>query len=432
MFAGVARNATWFRLRLPAGVGAHSVVLAGIVAGALLLYAYSATSFGHTFHTVDGYLYYTHAHSWYFDGDCDYENNMRLAPGFAACEHFLQRSPGGGGRVRNVLPCAWSVIALPFVAIADLMTVMHNAILGTAIARDGYTGYYRAIVPLAHVLAGIVGLLITYALVARYFQKTIAAVATAVVWCGTNVIYFVSVDPTMVHGTSMAFVSGTIWMCDTIRRGGWSAKRAVGLGLCCGMMVAVRYQNIAWMVVPLILLTPSLVVGLARGRPGSGRDTWLVVPAVVAAALCFVPQIIVNLSSEGAIVGHVSHWTPHWFELRFDRELFAESTGLLTVYPLTALCLIGIFVYLCRNRGSVLTPAMLAGFVAILYVNSCWPWAHSPRRYVCAMAVFTFGLAAILEWAAQSPRRTVGVGLVLGALCARSVTMLFDADAMFV
>ena len=407
------------------------MILAGMVAGILLLYLHTSARNGHSFRTVDGYLYYTHAHSWYFDGDCDYENDMRLAPGFTAHRHFLQRSPGGQGRVRNSLPCAWSVIALPFVAIADLMTVLHNTTLGTDIARDGYTGYYRAIVPLAHVLTGIAGLLIGYAIVARYFSKTIAAVATAVVWCGTNVIYYVSIDPTMSHAASMTFVTGMIWMADTIRRSGWSVRRAAGLGLCCGMMVATRYQNIAWMILPTVLLAPPLAAGVVRGRPGLGRDAGLVALAVALATLCFVPQIIVNVSSEGAVVGHVTTWTPHWFEPRFARELLAESTGLWTVYPLTAAGLIGAVVCACRRRGSALPMTMVAGFVAILYLNACWPWAHSPRRYVCCMAVFGLGLAAVLEWASHSRLRIACAAVVLGTLCARSATMLFDPDALF-
>ena len=74
---------------------------------------------------------------------------------------------------------------------------------------------------------------------------------------------------------------------------------------------------------------------------------------------------------------------------------------------------------------------MVAGFVMILYFNACWPWAQSPRRYVCCMVVFGLGLAAVLEWASQSRLRIACVSIALGALCARSVAMLFDPDALF-
>ncbi len=407
---------------------AHTAILACLVTGSLLLYAATTIRNGHTFRSSDGYLYYTHARSWYFDGDCDYENDMRLAPGFTAHECFLQRSPGGGGRVRNVMPCAWSVIALPFVAIADLMTMMHNAVLGTGIARDGYTGYYLAVVPLAHVLVGIAGLLITYALVARYFSKTVAAVATVFVWCGTNVIYFVSVEPTMAHAASMAFVTGTIWTADTIHRSGWSWRRALALGLCCGMMGAVRHQNVAWMAVPIVLLAPPMASGVLRHRPGSCRDAGFAVVGALVAVLCFVPQFIATWVTEGTPVGHIAHWAPCWFEPDIARELFHRSTGLLTSYPLAGVALIGVFAYFYRTRWQVFPLALAAGLAVIFYINSCWWALPSARRYVCCMAVFALGLAMVLEWAARSRVRTIGVAIVLVGLCAQNVAMLLNPE----
>ena len=89
----------------------------------------------------------------------------------------------------------------------------------------------------------------------------------------------------------------------------------------------------------------------------------------------------------------------------------------------------GVLAY--RQRWSALPVALMAGFVMILYLNACWPWCQSPRRYVCGLVVFALGLAVVLEWARHSRPRTVGVALVLGALCLRSVGMLFDPAARF-
>ncbi|MCP4590457.1 MAG: hypothetical protein GY842_06925, partial [bacterium] len=268
-----------------ARVSTHHLILGGMVAVVLLLYAHTLLRYGHAMHTTDGYMYYTHARSWYFDQDCDYENDLRLTPAtFKHNEFYLGwRSPTG--KVMNVFPCAWSVIALPFVALADLFTILHNAVWGAELPRDGYSTYYQLVVPLAHVLTGVVGLLLTFALLSWYFSNTIAALATAATWCGTNAAYYISFDPTMPHAASMTFVAGTIWSADTIRREGWSRLRALALGLCCGMMIGVRHHNVTWMVVPLIMLVPDLVRGIRSRRPGAGRDVGLVILAAGTAFL---------------------------------------------------------------------------------------------------------------------------------------------------
>jgi hypothetical protein len=194
-----------------ARVGIHYLILAGIVANSFALYAYTLARYGHTFNTVDSYLYYTHARSWYFDGDCDYANDMAIAPGFHVRDLYL-RVPTETGKVENVHPCAWSVLALPFLVIADGLTIAHNALSTTNLARNGYSSYYVTVVPLAHVLIGVLGIWATYAVMARHFSKIIGATATAIVWGGTNVVYLMSVEPTQSHSSSMAFVAMAIWM----------------------------------------------------------------------------------------------------------------------------------------------------------------------------------------------------------------------------
>ncbi|MCP4592915.1 MAG: hypothetical protein GY842_19435, partial [bacterium] len=321
--------------------------------------------------------------------------------------------------------------ALPFVALADLFTILHNAVWGAELPRDGYSTYYQLVVPLAHVLTGIAGLLLIFALLSRYFSNTIAALATAATWCGTNAAYYISFDPTMPHAASMTFVAGMIWSADTIRRAGWSRLRALALGLCCGMMIGVRHHNVTWMVVPLIMLVPDLVRGVRSRRPGVGRDVGLVILAAGTAFLSLLPQIVVNLASQGAVVGHVAKWTPQWLEVRVWPQLFSPTTGLLAVYPLAAVALVGLVAGLWSRRASAPVVALVVGLAAIIYLNAAYPWCPSPRRYVCAVAVLAWGLAVVMQWAGHSRRRTALVTVLLGGLCVQSLSMLLEPAGKF-
>ena len=80
-----------------------------------------------------------------------------------------------------------------------------------------------------------------------------------------------SPSPVTTHTSSFGFVSLMILCADSIRISGWSFPRSAGLGLGCGMMVAVRFQNFVWLAVPVVLLLPGLGGAVVRGRPGWGR-----------------------------------------------------------------------------------------------------------------------------------------------------------------
>ena len=409
---------------------AHRWILGGVVLATLAIYAETTARFGHALAVADAHLYYTHAHSWYFDGDCDYRNNIAENKALEVRAYYLrQQSPAGS--VVNVFPCGWSLVAMPFLALADGLTVAHNALFDAQIPRSGHSFYYKAIVPLGHVLVGLCGMLASYAVAARYFSKTIAALSMACIWIGTNASYFISVEPTISHAASLGFVAMMIWAAHTIHRDGWSLARAVGLGLACGMMMAVRHQNIAWILVPLLLLGPRLGRDVWAGR--GGRLSLLKLPLIagLAAALCLGPQVGVNLATHGSVFGTLPGFMPDWLHPALWRELFADPTGLFVLYPLSAVCIVSAIALAWRKRHLPMTRALAAGAVAILYINACAAFGPS-RRYACCFTVFVLSLAATIHWAKRSTWRTVILGLVVSTAIARNVALMILADRCLV
>ena len=424
------------RVRVQA-VRAEVVILASVVLGTLALYGYTTVRYGHTFFTSDAYLGYTHAHSWYFDGDADYANNMLGAPGFGVADYYAARQ-SSNGHVIHFWPCGWSIVALPFVALADVATLTHNAIFQSELPRDGFSVYYRAIVPLGHVFLGIAGLLAAYALAARYVDRPRAAVATGIVWLGTNVGYFISVEHTMTHAASMSFVTMMLWVVDTIRISGWNLRRAMGLGVCAGMMMAVRHQNIVWIIVPAAVLLPQIFSRRREETTRSGATSarWefvLAGVAVAVACVCLVPQVLTNLAIEGVVVGAVRTHMPHWSEPRFWTELLDPRLGLLRQYPLAALCVVGLVMAAVVKPPRLMWHAWLGGFALLVYLHACWPYGvgHT-RRYVCCAGLFVLGLGVVLEWASRHRGRVVFVGMLLVIFCTRNVALQVLVDRQLV
>jgi len=403
------------------------LVLGCISALSVLLFAATVARFGNTAFTTDAHLYYIHAHSWYFDHDIDYANNMAADPTLETRDAYIARR-GLHGRVINIFPCGWSLAALPFFALADAATLIHNLCSPTPLPRDGFGGYFRIIIPLGHVMLGLVGLIAAYVLAARHFPRDVATAATALVWIGTNVCYFISVEPTMSHAASLCFVSMTLLLSDTMYRSGWTLRRAAALGGSIGMMCAVRHQDVAWIVVPLILLTLSWKDNLRRPN---GHGVIFTLGCVVLsgglAALCLLPQIMINYSIFGTPTGGAADFVPDWLHPKLIRDLILPPGGLLVLFPLMLVALMGIAQWVYSGGMSRPAAACALGFLACLYINACGVEGTS-RRYVCAAPVFILGLCA--AWQAMRRHRAVAHLAVCCTLLlvAKNILLMFLVD----
>ena len=153
--------------------------------------------------------------------------------------------------------------------------------------------------------------------------------------------------------------------------------------------------------------------------------------AVLAAALCLAPQVGVNLATHGSVFGTLPGLMPDWLHPALWRELFADPTGLLVLYPLSAVCIVGAIALAWRKRHFPLTRALAAGVVAILYLNACAAFGPS-RRYACCFTAFVLALAATIHWAKRSAWRTVLLGLFVSAAIARNVALMVLVDRCLV
>ncbi len=399
-------------------VSTAHVILLTVISASILLYAYTTMRFGHTFITSDGYLYYTHAHSWYFDGDVLFDNNIRAAEDFKAGNTYLTLY-AKSGNLKNIMPCGWSIVAFPFLVIADVCTVIHNTWATTDLPRNGYSYYYAAIVPFGHVITGLIGLMIVYDLLRRYFSENISAITTAIVYLGTNTVYFVSVEPTMSHASSFAFVSLCAWATDTIYRSGWTLPRACLLGLGCGMMIAMRYYNVVWILVPCVALLPNFWRQARTNNAQLTHNLLLALTACLVAGLCMLPQIITNLAIEGALVGGVTRYGPSLAHIDYYSELLKAPSGLFVLYPLVIVCILGLLVSLKQRRLTPIGYALLIGLLAHATIYACSYCPGYPRRYTACFVAFAFGFAVILNLVQRWSRGFAYV-VILGMACCMS------------
>jgi hypothetical protein len=152
----------------------------------------------------------------------------------------------------------------------------------------------------------------------------------------------------------------------------------------------------------------------------------LVVAGLLGLA-CLIPQMTVNVATTGSIGGRLSAF-PYWHEMRtvpvyLGRELFAPGSGLLVLFPVCAIGMLGLGWLVTRRDSGHLAAAFLVGFGCLLAVNSC---AEAPgvRRYTCAFPALVLGVAGVIDgaWRVRAWRPAV-VGVLAGC-CLRNVLLL--------
>ena len=206
----------------------------------------------------DGFYYFAHLRSLWFDGDDNLANDYRLL-GFGDKPHLFVPTPTGYAQ------SAWSVgpglAWAPFFAVGDRIA-RTLAARGHAVAIDGTSYPYRQAVCVAGLFWGLVGLYFCYRLARHYTGAGWAAMSLAVVALGSFILWYLVKEPSMAHAPSMAAVAAFTWM--------WAATRGIrtpwqwaALGLLAGVMGAMRWQNVLFAVLPAI---EWLVIAIAHAR----------------------------------------------------------------------------------------------------------------------------------------------------------------------
>ena len=340
----------------------------------------------------DGRSYFVQVRSLVMDWDLDFANDEAV---FGARD--ARRYAFGA-------PILWS----PFFILGHVWLNALN-LLGADLRVDGYYFPYQRAIGLGTLLYGFVGLVLIYRVLRRYFSKGLACLSTLGL-CGTSfLIWYLTVDNSMVHGVSMFATTLFLFLWHRCRdvptRVPW-----VWLGVAAGVMTMVRWQNSAFVVLPLgDLLWSSW---RARSR-GSRARLWAgsrdLVRFTGAGFAAFVPQLLFWKATYGSWIYlpvREHAFQPTWLPPYMTDVLFSSRGGLLSWTPVITAALIGLVLF-ARHHGRV--ALVLAGcFLGQVWINGAveiW-WGGSgfgARRFANCALVFAVGLAGLLAAVQRRP-----------------------------
>lgn len=351
--------------------------------------------------TADGREYFAQARSVVIDGDLDFRNEI---------ERF--RTHG----VTWVMPPGTAVAWLPFFAAAHVWIMLMGA-AGLEVSPDGFWNPYQQAVGLGTLLLGWIGLVLLYRLLRRYYSEWTSVACTWAFTLGTFVLYYLTVEATYAHGVAlfavMLFI--TLFLAQGTER---TTRRMFVLGLAAGFMISVRWENAAFLLLPLVRDAGQVSRDLFRGR-------WrLLVPyaaAAVGAVIAFLPQLLIWSTYQGRILTVPEMAGEQWWGEALPLEvLFSSDRGLMAWHPLFFFGAVGLPLAWQRDRRFVATMTVIVA--ALVYVNGASAWlaggaGFGYRRLMVAVPAFALGLAALLEFLVPRPR------LVLAAVLAAFVSL---------
>ncbi|MBI1815734.1 MAG: hypothetical protein HYR72_12195 [Deltaproteobacteria bacterium] len=342
----------------------------------------------------DGFRYYAIVRSIVLDHDLDFTNDyQRLG---VSIEPTATRLPA------NPFAIGSALLWLPFFCLAHTLSLL-IAGLGVAIPVDGVGYLYESAVCIATIGYASAGFLLTYWLLRRLYDVTVALLATLAMWWATAAIYYTIAEPSMSHGLTIFSNALFLWMWSSPTR---PRPRTwwFTLGLAGALVALVRWQEGVVLVVPII----ELIVRIHRRQPSIADLAGNALALTAGFAIGFVPQMIMWATVYGTplIIPQGSNFML-WASPHPLATLISSRHGMLSWHPVLLLAAFGIVPLWRRQRALALVA--VGSFLVQLYVSSAaadW-WAGDAfggRRFTGLLPLFALSLAALLSASRQRMR----------------------------
>ena len=338
----------------------------------------------------DGREYYVQVRSLVMDWDLDFRNDNAA---------FGVRGTAAGYAFGAAL--LWATFFLLAHAWLGLLNLF-----GMDLFRDGYSNPYQMAVGLGTLVYGCAALLLIRNILRDYFSDALAVVTTIALCAGSFVIWYLTVENSMVHGVSMFSTTLFLYLWHRSRhdRSRW---QWVTLGAAAGLMAMARWQNALFVIFPVA----DAIRDYVRARPSGPSAVRRVVSNhggfVLAGVAAFSPQMWFWNRVRGS-----------WLQTEVGQVLYSPHHGLFSTSPIMYAAALGGVLFIFSGRDRRFGWLLLLTFLAQLYVNSTvenwWGGAgFGARRFSNCAVFFAIGLASSLSWVVRRPKLMLGGALVV-------------------
>ena len=283
-----------------------------------------------------------------------------------------------------------AMLEAPFFAAAHLYTKLTGSF-----PADGWSLPYLFAIHLAGLFYAMLGLLLLWKTLTRFFTENISLAVLAVLALATNLYYFCVYAGVMAHSFQFFLFSMVIYA--TVK---WYETERLGhvllLGVACGMVTMVRPTEI-------ILLAVPLLFGIKNRKDLTGRFAFLrskkkqVALAALAFCLVGLPQLLYWKWTSGQFLFYsYGEEGFNFLKPKLWSGLVGYKNGWLAYTPVMCFGFLGML-WLRRNARDWFWPVAVFMPLNIYIVYSWWCWNYingfgsSPMVEAAAIMAFPLG-----------------------------------------
>ena len=377
----------------------------GIFLLSLLIFL-AHTAFTKTAIFADGRFYYAITRSLVKDFDLKFANEyevLDVEPSSTHNDYVWNKYPPGA-------PLLWA----PLFFIVDGALITFKT-LGLSTEATGFGVIYEISVAATTAFLGTFGLYLVYQLLKNYFSNTVATLATLAFFGGTNLLFYIAVEPINSHAASFFVSSLFVYYFLRYQK---EKRYYLVLGLIGGVAGLVRTQDLLILVVPVVRI-------IYKYKHNLSKLITNLKPLTAGFTLGFLPQIFFWKKIFNTF------WYSPYFEEgisllkpQISHVLFNFQNGLFTLTPIVAISFLGLFLFLRKSK--ILGFYAFSYFLIQLYVISSWSGffqggSFSIRMMVTTYPLLSFGLASVID----SSRKKIGISLTFSIIILMSALNSF-------
>ena len=372
--------------------------------------------------TWDEVSYYIYARSFLFDHDLHFANDFQLSyavatPDFTAKE--FDKALTDTGYVVNLFAIGNSVLWLPWLAILRLAVQTLPALISPDTIMTGFEPIFISNLTALSVLLGLGAFWLAFILTKQVTVPHIAMLAALTMLVSTPLLHYQFRAAMNSHAFSAFTTALVVFVWATHFREIGTSFQAALLGGLIGLAALVRWQNLMYMVLPLIAVVMVWWKFPKSQRKNKTKQAVLYLALVGGAALIvFALQMAVWKVLYGSFLtipqgSSFMDWrAPFLIPL-----LFSSFRGLLPWMPIFFLAVLGLLL-VPRAQRPFAWP-LLVVLLLEMYINaSTRDWfagaGFGPRRFTSELAILVVGYGAFLNWLPK--RWRLGIGIILAII----------------
>ena len=366
-----------------AGRWAAAVLILGLL-GHALLFVRIAVLFAPGMYLgpsgSDRLFYFDYVRSIVIDRDLDFRDEMALWP------------PSSGLVVRGETPINKYPIGAPLLSL-PAYAATHAVMAASSAAEAAPRGYGRPYVyayALSQLTFGLVGFVLLFRVMRRYFGELISAIAVVGAAFGTELLRYTAADLLMSHAASFFSLSLCLLASVRLREAPERTSRWVACGAAAAFVVLVRFQNGLFLVVPAAAVLVALG---ATARAPIGVRLRHVGAAIAGGSAVLAPQLLAwrVMTGEWIFNGYSEEVSFTWLAPHVH-----EVASLLAKWaPLLVIGAIGTLILAIKRRDAIVAAALLCMVGSTYVTASWWAYAIAPRTTFDNLAPIAFGLAGL-------------------------------------